>query len=339
MVRIDNNQDAISIRIRMVANMLMANQTEIIEQALPAWAKVANDRISSETVAGTVSRKGSRWGWTCDECGWIWYPPEDTLEHTICGDSNVYDKDALVADGWKKFPNKRCKTCRSSMKRWQTARRVFVELDELRMNEEVEYLRFVTLTRREWNIIVPDSGLPLPESDSEPTSLTIQKEKQKLKKLATKQFRNWRFRNEWWKSRNAMGQFWPECVETPQKDGSVKLHFHFHMVLVSKYLDNRIRKGTKYPDDSRFQGEWGGIVDVRAVKDYQVKYQVKGETRKGCGRKACMKYLSKYISKAKGWRSQPIGKWKYGIRESLQPGTGTPAMIPLLERIGRELMN
>lgn len=283
----------------------MANQTTITEQALPAWAKVANDRISSETVAGTVSRKGSRWGWTCDECGWIWYPPEDTLEHTICGDSNVYDKDELIADGWMKFPNKRCKTCRSSMKRWQTARRVFVELDLLRMNEEIKYLRFVTLTKREWNMITTE-----PEVD-----------KKKLKTKATRQFRNWRDRNEWWKSRNAMGQFWPECVETPQKDGSIKLHFHFHMVLVSEYLDNKVKtwnhQGAQYSIDgmSKFQREWGGIVDVRAVKDYQVKYQVKGEIRKGCGRKACMKYLSKYISKAKGWRSQPIGKWKYGIRE------------------------
>jgi hypothetical protein len=250
----------------------------------------------------------------------------------VCGHSDVYDKDELIADGWKKFPNKRCKTCRSSMKRWQTARRVFVELDELRMNEEVEYLRFVTLTKREWNIMIYDKdnhksknhkqfdhenstkGPKFADNhthSSENFRSYIDEQKLKLKGTATRFFRNWRNRNQWWKSREVNGQIWPECVETPQEDGSVKLHFHFHMVVVSKYLDNRVRKGAKYPDDSRFQTEWGGIVDVRAVKDYKVKYQVKGEVREGCGRKACMKYLSKYISKAKGWRSQPIGDWKY----------------------------
>ncbi len=285
----------------MADNPLISEQIAIIEQPLPAWAKVANDRISSETVAGTVSRKGRRWGWTCDECGWIWYPPEDTREHTICGNSNVYDKDELIADGWKKFPNKRCKTCRSSMKRWQTARRVFVELDELRMNEEVEYLRFVTLTRKDWTVII--------ESFDSARALNEYKNKHKTK--CVRSYRNWRDRNDWWKTREVNGQWWPECVVTPMENGKVKLHFHMHMVVVSKYLDNRVRKGTQYPDDSRFQREWGGIIDVRAVKNYKVKYRVKGEIREGCGRKACMRYLSKYISKAKGWRSQPIGDWKY----------------------------
>ena len=143
----------------MADNLVLPAQKANTEEILPAWLVSANHRISSETVAGTVSRKGSRqYGWTCVECDWVWYPPEGTREHTVCGNSDVYDKDELIADGWKNFPNKRCKSCRSSMKRWQTAKRIFVELDLLRMNEEIEYLRFVTFTRKEWNIISIDAG-------------------------------------------------------------------------------------------------------------------------------------------------------------------------------------
>lgn len=264
---------------------------------MPKWASVAQARLN-EPVAGPVSSKVAKsWGWTCPECQWTWYPPEGSREYPVEG--LYHDEMALARDGWKEFPTRRCSMCRSHMKRWRTAKRVFVELDELRMNEEIKYLRFCTFTRRAWNILVREEDAA--------------EEKRKLKSRSVNQFRLWRQRNAWWKSRNANGQYWPECVETLEEDGQMRLHFHIHAVLVCEFLDNKPKRsadGAKIVADSKCYQEWGGIFDVKAVKDYQVPYQVAGETRKGCGRKACMKYLSKYISKAKGWRSQPIGEWR-----------------------------
>lgn len=281
----------------------MNNELTILVE--PMWIKSANHylELNPGPIAGTVSSKGSsRWGWTCIECNWVWYPPEDTQEYPIHDPyGEFYPVEELIANGWKKFPNKRCKSCRSAMKRWQTARKVFIELDELRLNEGIDYLRFVTFTRRSWNCLVSEAS--------------VESEKNKLKKRAIAKFRKWRQRNAWWISRNANGQYWAECVETLEENGMMRLHFHVHCVLVCEYLDNRPRKhGDAVTGDSKCYTEWGRVMDVRAIKDHQVPYQVAGKTRKGCGRKACMRYLSKYISKAKGWRSQPIGKWKYDKR-------------------------
>lgn len=298
----------------MADNLVYQIQEGITESVVPAYVTVAIQHLQRiEPVAGTVSSKGSqRWGWTCEECQWVWYPPEDSNMHSIRDPEEIlHQKGCLIAEGWKEFPNKRCGACRSHMKRWQTAKRVFVGLEEHRINQEIEYLRFITWTRREWNIIVP------PGSD-------IELQKNKLKKKSVAQFRLWRQRNQWWISKEANGQYWPECTEKEVEDGT-QLHFHIHAVVVCGYLDNRpIRECCWKPcrckksaqgrvvGDSRCYKEWGGIMDVRAVKDFKVPYQHKGETRYGCGRKACMRYLSKYISKARGWRSVPIGKWKYG---------------------------
>lgn len=222
--------------------------------------------------------------------------------------NNSFLSDSSIAQ--RAFP-KRCPPCRSRHKRWSNALKVFVKLDELRLNEEIEYLRFVTKTRKEWVTWIPH------EED-------LELARNELKKKCNRQARNWRDRNTWWKSREVLGQFWPECKVTGVGkiiDGSLvmgyQLQFHQHMILVSKWLDNKPKTagdgvlGKKVViDDSKFYKEWGGIVDVRAVKDYKNNwYIVKGEPRRGCGKKACVNYLSKYITKARGWKSQKIGKW------------------------------
>lgn len=302
---------------------------------LPKWASVAAVRLTQqpietdETVAGTVSSKERKdprfrgYGFAGECCEWIWehptinetlwyfggYDPQTQMESPL--GEVAHNQEGLLDEGWKLYMKKRCAFHRAAIKRWQHAKKVFVRLDEVRMNEGQEHLRFVTLTRAQWNIVIDVQD-------------DLNQTKEDHKQKCIRQFRNWRNRSEWWKSKNALGQWWPECVVSPVLNQigaltGVRLHFHLHCVVVSEYLDNRpgeIQFGSNsdgeeisFQEDSEFCREWGGIVDVRAVKDYQVKYQHKGETKRGCGRKACMKYLSKYISKAEGWRSGKIGKW------------------------------
>jgi len=277
-------------------------------ESMPIWAKHAHKSL--ETVSGTVSskveEKPRKFRYVCYDCkthGHKWM--QDIVLRGLPNKSFLSDA-AVQA---RAFP-KRCKKCRSRQKKWTNAANVFVKLDLLRMNEGYQHLRFVTFTRKEWNLFIPLDELSNKEFLRE-----------EHKKKCIRSFRNWRDRNSWWQSREAMGQYWPECTEKAVWDGygfeGIELHFHTHCILVSKYLDNR-PKGLWHLDqngkpmiteDSKFYKEWGGIVDVRSVKDYQVKYQHKGETRKGCGRKACMNYLVKYITKADGWKSAKIGKW------------------------------
>ena len=202
------------------------------------------------------------------------------------------------------FP-KRCRSCKAQSTKYTRAGKVFVRLDEIRMNAEgsaKDCLRFTTFTHKKWNRWVPH-GCDLLENQNI------------LKSQSLKQARNWRHRNKWWQTREAIGQYWPEC--TIKGEGKIvggklqlgyRLHFHIHCILVSKYLDNKPMK-KPIEMDSKFFREWGGIMDVRSVDNHNVPYQHKGETRYGCGRKAVLRYLTKYITKAKGWKSGKIGRW------------------------------
>lgn len=322
--------------------------SELSEKSQPPWATIALEILQStnETVGGTVSRKvwktppptpkitkpddvpWSVWnrmpevkafrheyrqwqreegiqpfGNTCPKCSW-----------KGCGIARAHvlgHMEESPMTSWATlekaaFP-RRCKHCRSRAKKWTNALKTFVRLDLLRQERDLNYLRFVTWTHPKWTTIVNVDR--------------FHQERELLKKKAYKQFRNWRSRNKWWISREAIGQAYPECVVTPIWSGfgfdQVQLHFHIHTVLVSEYLDNRPVAVAKWKEDgeeidledSRFQEEWGGIVDVRAVKDYQVKYVVKGEERRGCGKRACMRYLIDYINKQKNWQSSKIGEW------------------------------
>lgn len=270
----------------------------------PLWAKQAATYLkSTETGNGTVSSKERKFRNVCYDCkthGHKWMQEivlRDAPNTSFLSDSSIYQR---------AFP-KRCKPCRSKHKRYQNALRKFIILDELRLNEGIPNLKFLTKTRLDWNIWIPHGE-------------ELQKARNELKEKANRQARNWRFRNEWWKSHNPLGQYWSECVITPIGkiiDGVLimgyQLHFHQHMILVSKHLDNKpkINVITKeILDDSPFFKEWGGIVHIKKVQDYKNNwYMVKGKYRRGCGKHACVNYLSKYISKAQGWSSQKIGDW------------------------------
>lgn len=268
----------------------------------PSWAKVAHDK--TESFAGPVSSKGKikhGFGFVCDNCTQKGVPLYLKILKQEVPDTSFASVPTMI----DRCLPKRCKKCKSAKARWVRAKKVFIKLDELRMNEEIKYLRFLTLTRKEWNTWYPFApGIPL-------TDL-----KKEIKKKAMKKFRNWRSRNKWWLSRNAMGQGYPEITIKGQGyivDGSLvmgyRLHFHIHMILVSKFIDNQVIKKPVGNGDSKLFREWGGIADVAAVKDHKVPYQVNGETKYGCGRKAVMRYLTKYITKSEGYNSFKIGKW------------------------------
>lgn len=279
---------------------------------MPVWAKAAKNVLDiPETVTGTVSSKVEDYfGFFNPKCCSCAYIKDGHM--TLLSPQSTWhpNRMTLLEDGYKEYPSKRCSKHRSQLRKWQHAKKVFVRLDELRMDAEEDHLRFVTKTRKEWNVLVPMDQLG---------KLAELQEKHKQKCIRS--WRNWRSRNKWWISREALGQYWPECKHNAEWNGvdfvGIRLHFHVHCIIVSKYLDNRPvglwhldKEGEPMiTEDSRFHKEWGGIVDVRSVKDYQVKYQHKGETRRGCGRKACMSYLTKYITKAENWKSVKIGKW------------------------------
>ncbi len=277
----------------------------------PSWAIVAQKALdkSNKAPTGPVTSKveKSRYGFSCHRCTWV-YIKEG---HESLYEGIGHAREDLLQDGYERYMHKRCKKHAAQAKRYSRAVKTFVQLDEIRMNEELDVLRFVTLTHPKWTVTIPF------EQCGDIASIM---DAHKTKCL--KHWRNWRYQNKWWISRNALSRYWPECVQTVVWDGwtcvGMQLHFHTHSIIVSKYLDNKpkLDYGVKVPDgeavfqkDSRFHKEWGGIVDVRSVKDYQREYVVKGETRKGCGRKACVNYLTKYITKANHWKSCKIGKW------------------------------
>ena len=254
-----------------------------------------------ESVGGTVSRKG-KFGFTCESCSWV--PAKGGLKDWITTCSGKYVG--------LHFPE-RCPRCKSRMKRWTCAARNYDRLEILRHLEGRHCLRFVTWTRPEWNVKVPTSRLTLPGSDPELTSPTLWGEAEKIKKLATRQFRNWRTRNKYWISREAKGQAYYECTMKPVWNGwgfdEVQLHFHIHTVICSKRIENKdiqtnLDTLEPIPMSTTIQREWGGIVDVRKCRTWKHK---DGEVK--TSKRFVMNYLVDYINKSPHWQSTKFGDW------------------------------
>ncbi len=283
-----------------------------------------------ELVAGTVSRKG-KFGFTCESCSWV----------PMKGDPVDWVQGMKSYTGLH-FPD-RCKKCRSRMKRWTCAARNYDKLELLRQLEGRHCLRFVTLTREEWNVILPLERNPVDDytcdnkqREDNPSSAPKQvvnsgadnnnesacngpsrsylwEEAEKLKRSATRTFRNWRNRNKYWKSREAKGQAYYEVTMKPVWNGwgfdEVQLHFHIHMVVCSKRIENsdiQINMDTleHIPMSTTIQREWGGIVDVRKCKTWKHK---DGETK--TSKRFVMNYLVDYINKSPHWQSTKFGDW------------------------------
>ncbi len=269
----------------------------------------------SETVGGTVSRKG-KFGFTCESCAWV--PDKNHIEDWV---SYKVGMTSSGEDIWSStgmhFPD-RCKKCRARMKRWTCAARNYDQLEILRTLEGRHCLRFLTMTREEWNVKVP-VGLDLQDSQfllghpSNASPPTLWGEAEKLKKMATRQFRNWRNRNKYWQSREAKGQAYYECTMKPVWNGwgwdEVQLHFHIHMVVCSKRIENQdiqvdLDTLEQIPMSTTIQREWGGIVDVRKCKTWKHK---DGEVK--TSKRFVMNYLVDYINKSPHWQSTKFGDW------------------------------
>lgn len=284
---------------------------------MPPWAN--NAQIRLESFAGTVSSKEKwekpRYGWSienCTKCKFEWiHPTKNELWHQdilLGGKYKMKDVQELESLGYTRINPKRCRKHMNQQRRWSRGSKIFSRLEEIRMNETGEAnknLKFLTITRKEWNTwhehMNNDEFIAL---------------KKFIKKKGLKKFRNFRTRNKYWISRNAMGQGYPECNVTPEGkiiDGKLvmgyRLHFHIHMILVSKDIDNRVIPKPVGNGDSKWFREWGGISWITPVKDNKVKRQEKGETKYGCSRRSVMRYLTKYMTKAEGYNSFKIGKW------------------------------
>ncbi len=252
-----------------------------------------------ETVGGTVSRKG-KFGFTCESCTWV--PAKGGLEDWVKTRTGRY----LGLH----FPE-RCPKCKSRMKRWTCAARNYDQLEILRTLEGRHCLRFLTFTREEWNVKVPIGEIGLEALG--PSPLTLWGEAEKLKKMATRQFRNWRNRNKYWISRKAKGQAYYECTMKPVWNGwgfdEIQLHFHIHMVVCSKRIENKdiqidLDTLEPIPMSTTIQREWGGIVDVRKCRTWKHK---DGEVK--TSKRFVMNYLVDYINKSPHWQSTKFGDW------------------------------
>ncbi len=309
----------------------------------PAHAKpVLEDEKMGETVGGTVSRKG-KFGFTCESCGWV--PKKGDDPDWVTTKEFVGDvKSKMFAAHWPE----RCKTCKSRMKRWTCAARKYDQLEILRQLEGRHCLRFLTLTRESWNVTLPlqreDKACQYPtksqqrcvdkqSSEQQPSDDYRENqetktgsgtdnntgpsyfwaEAEKLKKMATRQFRNWRNRNKYWISREAKGQAYYECTMKPVWKGwgwdEVQLHFHIHTVVCSKRIENKdiqidLDTLNEIPMSTTIQREWGGIVDVRACKTWKHK---DGAVK--TSKRFVMNYLVDYINKSPHWQSVPFGDW------------------------------
>ncbi len=249
---------------------------------------------TGETVDGTVSRKG-KFGFTCESCGWV--PKKGGDPDWVTTKEFVGDvKSKMFAAHWPE----RCKKCKSRMKRWTCAARKYDQLEILRTLEGRHCLRFLTLTREEWNQTVPGTIDLWAHADT-------------MKKQATRQFRNWRTRNKYWVSREAKGQAYYECTMKPVWHGwgwdEVQLHFHIHTVVCSKRIENKdiqidLDTLAEIPMSTTIQREWGGIVDVRACKTWKHK---DGAVK--TSKRFVMNYLVDYINKSPHWQSVPFGDW------------------------------
>lgn len=279
--------------------------TSVREAPSPLNVETIEDR--GETVGGTVSRKG-KFGFVCESCFFV---PEKSAKPDWVSFKSHYAGKACVG---LHFPH-RCKKCASRMKRWTTAARNYDRLELLRILEGRNCLRFVTMTREEWNVKVPVVGIPIhglnPHRLSRPP--TLWDEAEKLKKLATRQFRNWRNRNKYWISREAKGQAYYECTMKPVWKGwgwdEVQLHFHIHSVICSKRIENQdiqvdLDTLEPIPMSTTIQREWGGIVDVRKCRTWKHK---DGEMK--TSKRFVMNYLVDYINKSPHWQSSKFGDW------------------------------
>ncbi len=253
---------------------------------------------SLETVGGTVSRKG-KFGFTCESC--LWVPAKGGIADWVPGMFGSYHG--------LHFPE-RCKKCKARMKRYTCAARNYDRLELLRILRGRHNLKFVTWTRPEWNVKVPVGRITRPISDSPPT---LWDEAEKLKKMATRQFRNWRTRNKYWKSREATGQCYYEVTMKPvwKEWGwdEVQLHFHIHSVICSKRIENQdiqvdLDTLEQIPMSTTIQREWGGIVDVRKCRTWKHK---DGEMK--TSKRFVIRYLVDYITKSPHWQSTKFGDW------------------------------
>ncbi len=279
--------------------------TSVREAPSPRSVELIED--GGETVGGTVSRKG-KFGFVCESCFFV---PEKSAKPDWVSFKSHYAGKACVG---LHFPH-RCKKCASRMKRWTTAARNYDKLEMLRMLEGRNCLRFVTMTREEWNVKVAAEGVlhtGASRANSQPHT-TLWGEAEKLKKMATRQFRNWRNRNKYWISREAKGQAYYECTMKPIWKGwgwdEVQLHFHIHMVVCSKRIENKdiqidLDTLEPIPMSTTIQREWGGIVDVRKCRTWKHK---DGEMK--TSKRFVMNYLVDYINKSPHWQSSKFGDW------------------------------
>ncbi len=282
-----------------------ADAQPMVIQGDPSFSSTTITEDVGETVGGTVSRKG-KFGFTCESCGWV--PKKGDDPDWVTTKEFVGDvKSKMFAAHWPE----RCKKCKSRMKRWTCAARKYDQLEILRTLEGRHCLRFMTLTREEWNVKVPIGEIGLEALG--PSPLTLWGEAEKLKKMATRQFRNWRSRNKYWISREAKGQAYYECTMKPVWKGwgwdEVQLHFHIHTVVCSKRIENKdiqidLDTLDEIPMSTTIQREWGGIVDVRACKTWKHK---DGAVK--TSKRFVMNYLVDYINKSPHWQSVPFGDW------------------------------
>ncbi len=298
--------------------------TSVREAPSPRSVELIED--GGETVGGTVSRKG-KFGFVCESCFFV---PEKSAKPDWVSFKSHYAGKACVG---LHFPH-RCKKCASRMKRWTTAARNYDRLELLRLQEGRKCLRFVTFTRDEWNIILPldhkqhndqehvakynPSNYQTSSNNQHNTSTSsnnsyLWNEAEKLKKIATRQFRNWRMRNKYWTSREAKGQAYYECTMKPIWKGygwdEIQLHFHIHMVVCSKRIENKdiqtdLNTLKPIPMSTTIQREWGGIVDVRKCRTWKHK---DGEMK--TSKRFVMNYLVDYINKSPHWQSSKFGDW------------------------------
>ena len=253
---------------------------------------------SLETVGGTVSRKG-KFGFTCESC--LWVPAKGGIADWVPGMFGSYHG--------LHFPE-RCKKCKARMKRYTCAARNYDRLELLRILRGRQNLKFVTWTRPEWNVKIPMDKYT---SHQDNTDTSLWDEAEKLKKMATRQFRNWRNRNMYWKTREATGQCYYEVTMKPVWKGwgwdEVQLHFHIHSVVCSKRIENQdiqvdLDTLEQIPMSTTIQREWGGIVDVRKCRTWKHK---DGEVK--TSKRFVIRYLVDYITKSPHWQSTKFGDW------------------------------
>ncbi len=270
--------------------------TSVREAPSPLSVETIED--GGETVGGTVSRKG-KFGFVCESCFFV--PKKSAKPDWVSFKSHYAGKTCVGLH----FPH-RCKKCASRMKRWTTAARNYDRLELLRLLEGRNCLRFLTFTKEDWNVKVD-----LHATSCQATPLWGEAEK--LKKMATRQFRNWRNRNKYWKSREAKGQCYYECTMKPIWKGygwdEMQLHFHIHMVVCSKRIENKdiqidLDTLEPIPMSTTIQREWGGIVDVRKCRTWKHK---DGEMK--TSKRFVMNYLVDYINKSPHWQSSKFGDW------------------------------